>query len=61
MEIDNIERIYNNPREAGHPNRISSQNRLDIDRQSPVGPEQNYEEINNTVFFMKQPQNVCQR
>lgn len=62
MEVDNIERIYNNPQVAGHPNHKFSQNRLNSDRQSTEGPEINYgEEINNTVFFMKQPLNACQR
>lgn len=62
MEVENIEKSYCDPRVAGHPNRKFGQNRLNYDRQGPEGPEINYcEEVNNTVFFMKQPQNACQK
>lgn len=46
MEIDNVERNYNDPQVAGHPNHRFGQNRLNLGRQSPEGPE-----INNTVFL----------
>lgn len=58
MEIDNID--MSNPQLAGHPNPQISQNRLVSDRQSQVGPQasnRRREEVNNCIFFMKEPRN----
>lgn len=60
MEIDNINLNVNRPQRAGHPNPQIGQNRLISDRQSQeeiLATNNMREEINNCVFFMKEPRN----
>lgn len=60
MEIDNVERDYDRSPNAGHPNHNCSQNHLQLSRQS-YGESENQGEINNSIFFMKQPRNAYQK
>lgn len=56
MEVDNIEVDYNKPQGAGNPNRYNSQDSRSQIRQSQGVLNDDLHEINNSVFFTKQPQ-----
>lgn len=56
MEVDNIEVGYNRPQRAENPNQYCGQDGWGRIGRSQGGPSEDLEEVNNTIFFMKQPQ-----